>query len=68
MDTTSGRFAVVLNMNAKKVTQEVEEISSELVPPEDLFLSASQEDSRRIAQTLVARATTRFLRVAATGR
>lgn len=55
MDTTFGRFAVVLNMNAKKVTQEVEEISSELVPPEDLFLSASQEDSKRIAETIIAR-------------
>ncbi len=55
MENRFGRFAVVLNMNAKKVTQEVEELSSELVPPEDLFLSASQEDSRRIAQTLVER-------------
>lgn len=55
METQVQRFAVVLNMNAKKVTQEVEELSSELVPPEDLFLSASQEDSKRIAQTLVSR-------------
>jgi diacylglycerol kinase family enzyme len=49
------RFAVVLNRNAKKVTQEVERISGELVHPDDLFLSSSAEDSERIAATLIER-------------
>jgi len=49
------RFAVVLNRNAKKVTKEVAEMSGELVPPEDLFLSASAEDSQEIARTIIGR-------------
>jgi diacylglycerol kinase family enzyme len=55
MATATGRFAVVLNRNAKKVNEQVEEISGELVPPEDLFLSSSPEDSKTIADTIIAR-------------
>lgn len=50
-----GHFAVVLNRNAKKVNEKVEELSRELVAPEDLFLSASAEDSRSIAATIIER-------------
>jgi diacylglycerol kinase family enzyme len=55
MSPVTGRFAVVLNRNAKKVTERVEEISGEIVPPEDLFLSSSAEDSEEIARTIIER-------------
>lgn len=55
MSPPVNRFAVVLNKNAKKVTDDVTQIFSEIVPPEDLFLSASAEDSETIARTLVER-------------
>jgi len=55
MGTAIGRFAVVLNRNAKKVDERVEELSGEVVPPEDLFLSSSPEDSREIAALVVKR-------------
>jgi len=55
MSPEAGRFAVVLNRNAKKVTKEVAEMSGELVPPEDLFLSASAEESQEIARTIIER-------------
>ena len=55
MTPAIGRFAVVLNRNAKKVTERVEEISGEIVPPEDLFLSSSPEHSEEIARTIVER-------------
>ncbi len=55
LDAMSGRFAVVLNRNAKKVTEKVEELSGELVPPDDLFLSSSAEESEVIARTIVER-------------
>ncbi len=55
MSPETGGFAVVLNRNAKKVTEKIEEISGELVHPQDLFLSSSAEDSEKIAQTLIER-------------
>jgi diacylglycerol kinase family enzyme len=55
MSPATGRFAVVLNRNAKKVTEKVEELSGELVAPDDLFLSTSAEHSEEIARTLVER-------------
>ncbi len=55
MGPAVNRFAVVLNKNAKKVTDDVTQLSSEIVPPEDLFLSDSAEDSEAIARTLVER-------------
>ncbi len=55
MESSFGRFAVVLNVNAKRVTHEVEEISAELVPPEDLFLSESEQDSKQIAEKIIER-------------
>ena len=45
----------MLNRNAKKVTGKVEELSGELVAPEDLFLSTSAEHSEEIARILVER-------------
>ncbi len=55
MSPDVGRFAVVLNRNAKKVTREVAEMSGELVPPEDLFLSSSAGDSQEIARIIIER-------------
>jgi len=55
MGSKHGRFAVVLNRNARRVTQEVERISGELVHPDDLFLSSSAEESETIAATLIER-------------
>ena len=55
MSPDTGGFAVVLNRNAKKVTEKIEEISGEIVHPEDLFLSSSAADSEKIAQTLIER-------------
>ena len=55
MSPAVNRFAVVLNTNAKKVTDDVAQLSSEIVPPEDLFLSDSAEDSEAIARVLVER-------------
>jgi diacylglycerol kinase family enzyme len=55
MSPAVSKFAVVLNKNAKRVTDDVTALSSEIVPPEDLFLSASAEDSEVIAKTLIER-------------
>jgi diacylglycerol kinase family enzyme len=49
------RFAVVLNRNAKRVTEQIEQISGELVHPDDLFLSSSAEESESIARTVIDR-------------
>ena len=49
------RFAVLLNDNAKKVTEEVREELAALVAPDDLFFSKSIEDANRITETLVRR-------------
>jgi len=55
VDAQTGKFAVVLNRNAKRVNEKVEEISGELVDPDDLFLSSSAEDSQEIARTVIER-------------
>lgn len=55
MSQVTDRFAVVLNRNAKRVNEKVEEISGELVDPDDLFLSSSAEDSEKIAQVILDR-------------
>lgn len=55
MSPVHGRFAVVLNRNAKRVTEKIEELSGEIVHPDDLFLSSSAEDSETIARTLIDR-------------
>jgi diacylglycerol kinase family enzyme len=55
MTPVHGRFAVVLNRNAKRVTDKIEELSGEIVRPDDLFLSSSAEESEQIAATLIER-------------
>lgn len=49
------KVAVLLNANARKVTQRVQRALSHVVPEGDLFLSRSELDARRIAQTVVDR-------------
>lgn len=49
------RFAVMLNDNAKKVTDEVRRTLAELVPPDDLFFSRTYEEAEQITETLVRR-------------
>ena len=56
-DTTppEARFAVILNANARRVSQEMAEQVGEVVPPEDLFLSSSAEEAATIADEIVRR-------------
>ncbi|MBI3185852.1 MAG: hypothetical protein HYZ28_27265 [Myxococcales bacterium] len=49
------KVAVLLNANARKVSQKVVRSLTHVVPEEDLFLSRSPLDARRIAQTVVDR-------------
>jgi diacylglycerol kinase family enzyme len=49
------RAAVLLNANAKQVNARVRDELARLVPREDLFLSRTADDARRIAETVVAR-------------
>ncbi len=49
------RVAVLLNANARKVSDKVVRALSHVVPPEDLFLSRSPLDARRISDTVVER-------------
>ncbi len=49
------KVAVLLNANARKVTDKVVRSLSHVVPDGDLFLSESQADCRRIATTVVDR-------------
>jgi diacylglycerol kinase family enzyme len=49
------RVAVLLNANARRVTPKVVRSLSHVVPEGDLFLSRSELDARRIAQTVVDR-------------
>jgi diacylglycerol kinase family enzyme len=49
------KVAVLLNANARKVTAKVQRALSHVVPEGDLFLSRSELDARRIAQTVVDR-------------
>src|SRR5688500_9859535 len=49
------KVAVLLNANARKVTEKIVRSLSHVVPEEDLFLSRSELDARRIAQTVVDR-------------
>jgi diacylglycerol kinase family enzyme len=50
-----GGVAVLLNARAKSVTAGVRRALSLVVPPEDLFLSRSQEEAAEIADAVVAR-------------
>ena len=49
------KVAVLLNANARKVTERVIRTLSHAVPEGDLFLSRSELDARRIAQTVLDR-------------
>jgi diacylglycerol kinase family enzyme len=49
------KVAVLLNANARKVDARVVKSLSHVVPDEDLFLSRSPLDARRIAQTVLER-------------
>ncbi|HVE83787.1 MAG TPA: diacylglycerol kinase family protein [Myxococcales bacterium] len=49
------RVAVLLNANARRVTGKVLKSLSHVVPDEDLFLSRSSLDARRIAQAVLDR-------------
>ncbi|GMV41913.1 MAG: hypothetical protein AMXMBFR64_36290 [Myxococcales bacterium] len=51
----SSPFAVVLNANARKVNEQVVETLAELVSPDDIFYSASAEDSRIITGKILER-------------
>ena len=46
-------FAVLLNANAKRVSGAIREMVSEVVDPEDIYYSSSQEESGRITQQIV---------------
>lgn len=54
MQTTSP-FAVVLNANARKVNEGVAEALAEIISPDDIFYSASAEDSRLITGKILER-------------
>ncbi len=51
----SAGVAVLLNARAKSVNEEVRQALSLVVPPEDLFLSRSQDEAADIADHVVAR-------------
>lgn len=51
----SGRVAVLLNARAKSVNEDVRRALSQVVPPEDLYLSRSHEEAAEIADRVVAR-------------
>ncbi|MFL5318135.1 MAG: diacylglycerol/lipid kinase family protein [Myxococcaceae bacterium] len=53
--TVEPKVAVLLNANARKVTDRVIRSLSHVVPEEDLFVSRSQLDARRITQTVLER-------------
>jgi diacylglycerol kinase family enzyme len=48
-------FAVLLNGNARQVDDETRRALASVVPEEDLFLSRSLADARRIADTVISR-------------
>lgn len=51
----AARTAVVLNANAKRVTESVRASFAEIVPAQDLFFSTSLEHSEQIADTIISR-------------
>src|SRR5712691_10217792 len=52
---TQKRVAVLLNANARAVTERLRRELEQFVPPEDLFFSRSFEDARSIARTVLER-------------
>src|SRR5256885_5296860 len=49
------KVAVLLNGNARAVTEQLRRELEQFVPPEDLFFSRSFEDARSIARTVLDR-------------
>jgi len=52
---TESRIAVLLNLNARRVTERVIKALAHVVPEEDLYLSRSEPDTRRIVQQVLDR-------------
>lgn len=50
-----GSTAVLLNANARQVTDRVQRSLAEMLPSRDLFLSRTAEEAARIAETVVSR-------------
>jgi diacylglycerol kinase family enzyme len=50
-----GRVAVLLNANAKRVTERVRDQVAQVVPKDDLYFSRSMEEGEQIAHTLIDR-------------
>lgn len=50
-----GRVAVLLNANAKRVTERVRDSVAQIMPKDDLFFSRSLEDAEQIASTIIER-------------
>ncbi len=50
-----GRVAVLLNANAKRVTEKVRDSIAQLMPKDDLFFSRSLDEAESIARTLIER-------------
>src|SRR5580692_4483219 len=55
MSLSGHRVAVLLNPNAKRVSAAVRGAIANVVSPEDIFVSHSESEARRIARTVVAR-------------
>ncbi len=55
MQSVGARMAVLLNANAKRVSDDVHGAIAHVVPPEDIFLSRSVADARDIARKVVRR-------------
>lgn len=47
------RFAVLLNVNAKKVSEAIREMVAEIVAPEDVYYSRSKEESDEICRKII---------------
>ena len=52
---SSGRFAVYLNANARRVSPKIVTAIEELVHPDDLFYSETKDDAQRHAATILER-------------
>ena len=52
---THERVAVLLNANAKNVTESLRRELEQLLPPEDVYFSRSFEDAREISRMVVDR-------------
>src|SRR5256885_946590 len=55
LPVTQKKVAVLLNGNARAVTEQLRRELEQFVPPEDLFFSRSFEDARSIARTVLDR-------------